>query len=78
MYSYDITRKTVRRAKSRADYNRIAKVYKSMEVNTDPKKKREQPPTSTKNAVATSKVLDEVEGVLHYLQRIITKLRNMI
>ena len=78
MYSYDIRRKTPRPSRGHEDYRRVAKIYKTMEVNTDPKKKPDQPLVPNENVEAASDVLDEIEKTLRHLQQVVMKLRGKV
>ena len=75
MHSHDIRRKTLPTFSRRREYARAAKVYKSTEVNTDPRKKPDQP---REEAAAKSDVLEDLERVMYYLQQVIIKLRGKV
>jgi hypothetical protein len=75
MHSHDARRKTLPTFNRRREYARVAEVYKSMEVNTDPRKKPEQP---REEAVAKSDMLEDLERVMYYLQQVIIKLRGKV
>ena len=76
MHIDEIRRKTIHTFSRRRDYARAAKVYKSMEVSTNPKKKPEDPPQRDRDAMANSDLLSELEKALHYLQQVVIKLRG--
>jgi|18_taG_2_1085343.scaffolds.fasta_scaffold01672_7 hypothetical protein len=75
MHSHDIRRKTLPTFNRRRAYARAAEVYKSTEVNTNPRKKPDQP---REEAVVKSDVLEELEKVMHHLQQVIMKLRGKV